>query len=87
MTICDGYDLASDEVGRLCAHCRHRSDRSYRWARASIRKLAGVYRQLAGLEIVSAKPTGGLDMRLEYSAQVADHYLNQTGSVKFAIRL
>jgi hypothetical protein len=40
----------------------------------------------AGLDIFSAKPAGGLDVRLQYSAQFANDYLSQTGSVKFAIR-
>jgi hypothetical protein len=40
----------------------------------------------AGLDIFSAKETGGLDLRLQYDAQVAHHYLSQTGAMKFAIR-
>jgi outer membrane autotransporter protein len=40
----------------------------------------------AGLDIFSAKKTGGLDVRLQYDGQFADHYQNQTGAVKFAVR-
>jgi uncharacterized protein with beta-barrel porin domain len=40
----------------------------------------------AGLEVLSTKKTGGFDLRLQYSTQIADDYFSHTGTAKLAVR-
>ena len=39
-----------------------------------------------GFDVLSVKKKGAVDLRLQYAGQFADHYVNQTGAIKFSVR-
>jgi hypothetical protein len=40
----------------------------------------------AGVDLISARQTGGLDIRLQYDGQFANDYQSHAGSAKFSMR-
>jgi hypothetical protein len=45
-----------------------------------------LYKASAGIDFLSTKKFGGLDLRFVYDGQFADKVQNHTGSIKAAIR-
>jgi hypothetical protein len=45
-----------------------------------------IFKLSAGLDIISAKLTGGLDIRLQYDGQFAEGYQSHNGGAKFSMR-
>jgi hypothetical protein len=45
-----------------------------------------VARLSAGLDLISSKLTGGVDIRLQYDGMFADGYRSHTGGAKVSVR-
>ena len=45
-----------------------------------------LYKASAGIDLISPKPTGGLDVRLVYDGQFASKFQSHTGALKASVR-
>ena len=45
-----------------------------------------LYKASASIDLISSKPTGGLDVRLVYDGQFASKFQSHTGALKASVR-